>query len=123
MGKKVTMRDIAQRLSISTVTVSKALGEKDGVSESLRGTIKQIASEMGYSYASLSENEEKLKNYNIGIIVASNYMQEGTYPFYFKMYQSIVRYLSSHKFSGILELITPLMRKKNILPNIASSLL
>ncbi len=120
MGKKVTMRDIAQRLSISTVTVSKALGEKDGVSESLRGTIKQLASEMGYSYTSLSESEELLKNYNIGIIVASNYMQEGTYPFYFKMYQSIVRYLSSHKYSGILELITPLMREKNILPNIAS---
>ncbi|MDE6606569.1 MAG: LacI family DNA-binding transcriptional regulator [Lachnospiraceae bacterium] len=114
------MRDIAQRLSISTVTVSKALGEKDGVSESLRGTIKQLASEMGYSYTSLSESEELLKNYNIGIIVASNYMQEGTYPFYFKMYQSIVRYLSSHKYSGILELITPLMREKNILPNIAS---
>lgn len=120
MGKKVTMRDIAKRLSISTVTVSKALGEKDGVSESLRGTIKQLASEMGYSYTSLSENEEHLKNYNIGIIVASNYMQEGTYPFYFKMYQSIVRYLSIHKYSGILELITPLMREKKILPNIAS---
>jgi len=100
--------------------VSKALGEKDGVSESLRGTIKRLASEMGYSYTSLSENEELLKNYNIGIIVASNYMQEGTYPFYFKMYQSIVRYLSSQKYSGILELITPLMREKKILPNIAS---
>lgn len=120
MGKKVTMRDIAKRLSISTVTVSKALGEKDGVSESLRGTIKQLASEMGYSYTSLSDHDETLKNYNIGIIVASNYMQEGTYPFYFKMYQCIVRYLSSQKYSGILELITPLMRKKNILPNIAS---
>ncbi len=120
MGKKVTMRDIAKRLSISTVTVSKALGEKDGVSESLRGTIKQLASEMGYSYTSLSENEQLLKDYNIGIIVASNYMQEGTYPFYFKMYQSIVRYLSSHKYSGIMELITPLMREKKILPNIAS---
>lgn len=120
MGKKVTMRDIAKRLSISTVTVSKALGEKDGVSESLRGTIKQLASEMGYSYTSLSDHDETLKNYNIGIIVASNYMQEGTYPFYFKMYQCIVRYLSSCKYSGILELITPLMRKNNILPNIAS---
>lgn len=67
-----------------------------------------------------SEQEKLLKNYNIGIVVASNYMQEGAYPFYFKMYQSIVRYLSTHKYSGILELITPLMRERKILPNIAS---
>ncbi len=120
MGKKVTMKDIARRLSISTVTVSKALGEKDGVSEQLRGEIKQLASQMGYSYLSPSEQEKLLKNYNIGIVVASNYMQEGAYPFYFKMYQSIVRYLSTHKYSGILELITPLMREREILPNIAS---
>lgn len=63
MGKKVTMKDIARRLSISTVTVSKALGEKDGVSEQLRGEIKQLASQMGYSYLSLPNRKtsEKLQ--------------------------------------------------------------
>lgn len=36
MGKKVKMADIADRLGVSTVTVSKALSGKSGVSDSLR---------------------------------------------------------------------------------------
>lgn len=120
MGKKVTMKDIAGRLSVSTVTVSKALADKDGVGNELRENIKRLASQMGYSYASPSEKERTEKNYNIGIIIASNYMGEGIYPFYFKMYQSVVMYLSTRKHSGIMELITPAMRQKKILPNIAA---
>ena len=120
MGKKVTMKDIAGRLSVSTVTVSKALADKEGVGDELRETIKRLASEMGYSYASPSEKEKAEKSYNIGIIIASNYMGEGIYPFYFKMYQSVVMYLSGKKHTGIMELITPDMRKKKILPNIAA---
>ena len=41
--KSVTMSDIAKAMDISTVTVSKALGDKDGVSEELREKIKQKA--------------------------------------------------------------------------------
>ena len=41
--KNVTMSDIAAELNVSTVTVSKALGDKDGVSEELREKIKQKA--------------------------------------------------------------------------------
>lgn len=120
MSKKVTMKDIAERLSVSTVTVSKALADKEGVGEELRETIKLLALEMGYSYASPSDKEDSLRHYNIGIIVASNYVGEGTYPFYFKMYQRIVMYLSVQKHSGILELITPEMRKKGVMPNIVA---
>ncbi len=120
MGKKVTMKDIAGRLSVSTVTVSKALADKDGVSEELRKTIKELAFKMGYSYASPSEKEKTERSYNVGIIIASNYMGEGMYQFYFKMYQNVVLYLSKSRHSGIMELITPEMRKKGILPNIAT---
>lgn len=120
MSKEVTMKDIASRLSVSTVTVSKALADKEGVGEPLRGTIKKLASEMGYSYTSPSEKEEPGKTYNIGIIVLSSYVGEGTAPFYFKMYQSIVMCLSERKDSGIMELITPSMMEKKVLPNIAA---
>ena len=41
--KSVTMSDIAKAMDISTVTVSKALGDKDGVSDELREKIKQKA--------------------------------------------------------------------------------
>lgn len=120
MSKKVTMKDIAERLSVSTVTVSKALADKEGVGEELRETIKLLALEMGYSYASPTMKEDSEKRYNIGIIVASNYIGEGMYPFYFKMYQRIVMCLSVQKNSCILELITPEMRKKGVVPNIVA---
>ena len=48
MNKQVTMKDIANRLSVSSVTVSKALGGKDGVGDELRQNIIQVAKEMGY---------------------------------------------------------------------------
>ena len=57
--KSVTMSDIAKAMDISTVTVSKALGDKDGVSEELREKIKQKANEItsteGFSYAVTSK--------------------------------------------------------------------
>ena len=50
MKKQVTMSDIGKELNVSTVTVSKALGDKDGVSEELREKIKVKAAQMGYRY-------------------------------------------------------------------------
>ncbi|NLC91956.1 MAG: LacI family DNA-binding transcriptional regulator, partial [Treponema sp.] len=46
--KKVRLSDIAQQLNISTVTVSKALSNKEGVGEDLRKEIKKVANQMGY---------------------------------------------------------------------------
>ena len=41
--KKVRLSDIADKLGISTVTVSKALSDKEGVGDELRLQIKEIA--------------------------------------------------------------------------------
>ena len=49
MSKKgIKMKDIANMLGVSTVTVSKALADKDGVSEELKKKIKETARELGY---------------------------------------------------------------------------
>ena len=45
---KTTMQDIADRLGISKVSVSKAMSRKQGVSNALRRTILATALEMGY---------------------------------------------------------------------------
>ena len=47
MAKGVRMSDIAKRLGVSTVTVSKALADQKGVSEEMRERIKLLAEEMG----------------------------------------------------------------------------
>ena len=59
MSAKVTMQDIADKLGITKVSVSKALGNKPGVSEALRKTIVEAASQMGY----VIQNQSEKKNF------------------------------------------------------------
>ena len=47
MAKAVRMADIAERLGVSIVSVSKALAGKSGVSEEMRAKIEETAQEMG----------------------------------------------------------------------------
>ena len=47
MAKRVRMADIAEKLGISIVSVSKGLAGKDGVSEEMREKILETAKEMG----------------------------------------------------------------------------
>ena len=46
-GKAPTIKDIAEKLNISSVSVHRALAGKEGVSEKLRAQILQTAKEMG----------------------------------------------------------------------------
>ena len=48
MQKRVRMVDIAEKMGVSTFTVSKALSGKDGVSEELRAEVRRVAEQMGY---------------------------------------------------------------------------
>jgi len=48
MNHKVTMQDIADRLNITKVSVSKALNNKAGVGDTLRSRILETAEDMGY---------------------------------------------------------------------------
>ena len=46
--KSVSMQDLADKLGISKVTVSKALNGKEGVGEELKDKIFALARESGY---------------------------------------------------------------------------
>ena len=41
MSKKISMEEIAKIFNVSKVTVSKALNDKEGVSDELRSSIKE----------------------------------------------------------------------------------
>lgn len=85
--KKVILQDIADRLSISKVTVSKALSNKEGVSDELRKVIHTTAKDMGYMPI-------KNKNYESGkiaVLVRERYLQNDLYQtFYMDFYQQLV---------------------------------
>lgn len=116
--KNVTMKDIAVKLKISTVTVSKALSDKEGVSEELKGRIKKAAEEMGYRYNTLAKSMKEGKSYNIGILVADRFIRDDGDAFYLKMYQSVIKALSKTGYYGIMEIITGEAEKTLNLPNI-----
>ncbi len=115
MGKNITMKDIAEQLGISTVTVSKALSDREGVSGALRETVKQKAREMGYRYNFMGKSMKEGINYNIGVLIAEQFMHESA--FYAKMYQTIVKELLAYNYFGILEVIPEEEEREGSLPH------
>lgn len=115
MGKNVTMKDIADALQISTVSVSKALADKEGVSEEVRKKIKQKAKEMGYRYHAMAKGMREGVNYNIGVLVADRFFSGCA--FYAKMYGNIVKELAKRNYSGLLEIITSEQEEACEMPN------
>ena len=121
MNKSVTMKNIADALGVSTVTVSKALSDKEGVGEQLRRIIKQKADEMGYCHStSKAKGVQDGSKFNIGVIVASNYVDPDSYAFYLKVYHHVILALRKSNYSGIMEIITEDMRDSMALPVVAS---
>ncbi len=114
--KAVTMSDIAAELNVSTVTVSKALGDKDGVSEELRIKIKQKANEMGYRFNYSSKSNKDGLTYNIGIVVAKHFIHDAS-AFYWVVYRYIVELLQKQSYYGILEVISENDEMNGFMPN------
>jgi LacI family transcriptional regulator len=104
MRRSITMKDIAEKLDVSTVTVSKALNDKEGVSDELKERIKQMADEMGYRINSLAKSMKEGLSYNIGVIIAERYT--GYDSFYLRFYQQMTTVLEGHNYYGILHVLS-----------------
>ena len=120
MAKSVTMRDIAEKVGVSTVTVSKALTDKEGVGAELRNVIRKTAEKMGYRYNTNDTGFRRGRSYNVGVIVEDHFIDvdEIALPFYMKMYHNINKQLSQFQYSVIMETITAEMLKNKRKPNI-----
>ncbi|WP_129724236.1 substrate-binding domain-containing protein [Xylanivirga thermophila] len=105
MKQNVTMKDIADRIGVSNVTVSKALNDREGVSEELRTKIKYIANEMGYRYNTAAKSIKKGYSYNIGIVVAERFTDD-LQSFYLKFYQNICKALEEYGYLGMLHILS-----------------
>ncbi|MGN0482075.1 MAG: LacI family DNA-binding transcriptional regulator [Lachnospiraceae bacterium] len=121
LNRNVTMKDIAEKLGVSIVSVSKALTGKQGVSEQLRERIKQEAQQMGYHYNLGARALKEGKNYNVGVLVRSYYVEESKNAFYMRMYQSIARRLTHYEYSTMLEVVEGEMQQQKQIPEIVES--
>ncbi|MGS2780083.1 substrate-binding domain-containing protein [Robertmurraya sp. GLU-23] len=106
MKNNVTMKDIASRLGVSSVTISKALNDKEGVGEELREKIKAVAEEMGYRYNTVAKAMKEGTTYNIGVMIPERFTSISQSSFYLDVYQHISRALEEYGYYGILNILS-----------------
>jgi len=105
MAKAIKLADIAEVLNVSKVTVSKALSDKDGVSDELRAKIKKVAAEMGYRQNSIARSLRDGYTYNIGVLIPERFV-EMYHSFYWDLYQNVLNALTKKSYYGIMEIIS-----------------
>ena len=105
MQKRVRMVDIAEKMGVSTFTVSKALSGKEGVSEELRAEVRRVAEQMGYQAKNKSRQETVSKSMKFGILTRSRYIEQGQ-AFYWSLYERMLFHLNAGGNIGILEFVS-----------------
>ncbi len=115
MSRTIKMKDIANSLGVSIVTVSKALSGKKGVSDEVREKIKKLAIEMGYQQGNSLKSMKTGGGYNIGIVVPGRYF--GKYvSFYWQLYQEVTVKAATSQCFTMLEVISPEMEENPEMP-------
>ena len=115
MAKSVRMADIAQRLGISVVSVSKGLSGKEGVSDEMRAKILATAQELGYEMPAKTEATAQ-RSINIGILVADRHFDESA--FYSSLYRSLLNHCAPLGYNCILEIVPAESEQNCIMPTL-----
>jgi LacI family transcriptional regulator/LacI family purine nucleotide synthesis repressor len=109
---KVTMDDIANRLEISKNAVSIALGNKKGVSDSLREKVLDTARQMNYGKHALTN-----KKTSCVVSIVPEYIHNDTY-FYSDIFWSIEKEAKKRDCISIMSGISTSAEKDLVLPHI-----
>lgn len=114
---KVVMKDIAEALNISVVSVSKSLNDQSGVSESLRQLVKKKAIAMGYRGTVLKHAKPDKTN-NICVIIPERFISRDNndQSFYLDFYQLITSYFQKIDINTILYILKRDEEKNNTVP-------
>lgn len=113
--KKVRLSDIAEKLNVSIVTVSKALADKDGVGDELKQKIKSLAESMGYILKKDSGKSASEGTGNIGIIIPSRFFSPD-FSFYWYLFNYLSKELLSRNYYTIMELLSDENEENLVLP-------
>lgn len=117
MVKAVKLADIAEKVGVSVVTVSKALSGQKGVSEEMRAKIKALADEMGYMPLHMVQNAGRAKSYTVGVLTFETYFARFA-SFYWKMYQELATRAVKKSCFSMLEVISSFDEKNLVLPKL-----
>lgn len=115
MAKTVTMGDIAKVLNVSIVTVSKALSNKEGVSDEIRAKIKQTANDMGYRCNVAAKTLRDGLTYNVGVIIAEKFIEVGV-SYYWQLYKKVADELMKLNYYAVFEILDSSDEQKASVP-------
>lgn len=104
MAKSVKLADIAAKLNVSTVTVSKALSDQKGVSEEMREKIKNLAQELGYRSPSTAKQAKSKKSYHVGVLIAERHFNHYE-SYYLQVYQMVATRAVAKECFTMLEIV------------------
>jgi len=102
--KRVTLQDIANALHITSITVSRALNNKPGVSEDLAKHIKQYALQAGYTRRGKDSSESAQKQKTVMLLVADVFLKTQN-TMYIDFYKKILDSLQKKNIIGILNIV------------------
>lgn len=103
MSKKISMQDIANRLNISRMTVSKAFKNDTDISSDMKEKVRLVAQEMGYQYV---KNEQ----YELIVLVPEIFLAE-TEDFYTTLYKRLNENAITKNISLVLKIVSKLDEK------------
>ena len=115
MSKQVTLNDIAKACGTSTVTVSKALADKKGMSDELRQRIKQTAKEMGY-VPPRSDPADR-NNRMVGVLIPEKFMQPNG-SFYWALYNDLVGQFGEQNYFCLIETLSQKNEDALVMPQL-----
>ncbi len=71
MNRKITIKDIAEKVGVSRGTVDRVLNKRGGVAEITRKKVEKIIRELNYQPNQIARSLVLQKNYNIKVIIPS----------------------------------------------------
>lgn len=110
---EVKLKDIADEIGVSTVTVSNALSGKKGVSDGMRSRIEAVARKMGYNVDRYTRKEEG--GFRVGVLVADIYIEVGN-SFYWALYQQLAYAASKSQSVTMLGVLDSELQRSKELP-------
>lgn len=97
MKRRITMQDIADKLGVTKVTVSKYFKGSDDISEKMKKNIARVAEELGYVYNST-------KKVSVGVLTPSVFLEKDE-DFYTQIYKNLTEDANQYNIHLILNVV------------------
>lgn len=119
MKRRIRMKDLADELNISVVSVSKALSDKEGISKELKDKVKEKAEEMGYVVDMRAKSMKSGEGFYVGILIPEYFWSKGN-SFYSEIFRHMAVNLYEKGCYPILYVVTKDEIAKKKIPSFCS---